>query len=97
MQLGELIELGCQITLGRCLGRRGRILRRGRRHLLLLGLCIGRALLVGLVVLLLGGSILLGILLVLVVVDCTGCTGDDGRAYRQPGLWVFRPFFFASC
>jgi hypothetical protein len=61
-------------------------LGRGRgKLLLLLRLRIGSALLVGLVVLLLGSSILLGILLVLVVVDCTGCTGDDCRADRHPG------------
>jgi hypothetical protein len=86
VQLGKLIELGCQIILGRRL-RRWCILWWGRRRILrlLLCLCIGSALLVGLVVLRLGSRILLGILLLLVVTDRTGRTGDDCRGDRGPG------------
>ena len=53
--------------------------------MLLLGLRISRALLVGLIVLGLLSSILLGILLILVVMDCTGRTGDNCRADSHPG------------
>jgi hypothetical protein len=83
VQLGEFIELRGQITRGRSLGRRGHVLRGGRS--LLLRLRIGSALLVCLILLLLFGSILLGILLVLVVVYRAGCTGDHCRADRHTG------------
>jgi hypothetical protein len=79
VQLGEFIEPGGQIILGRGLWRCGRVLR-GRRRSLLLCLCVGGTLLVCLVLLLLRGSILLGVLLVLVMTYGAGCTGDHCRA-----------------
>jgi Mn2+/Fe2+ NRAMP family transporter len=66
MELGELLNLGCQIWRRRLLYR-SYVLHRGRSILLLLGLRIDRALLVSLVILLLGSRILLGIFLLLVV------------------------------
>jgi hypothetical protein len=82
VQVGKLLELSRQVILSRCLWSRGwgRILRRGRRHLLLLCLGIGCSLLVGLIILLLGCGILLGVLLLLVVLYRTGGTGHDCRA-----------------
>ena len=80
MQLGELLKLGCQIRAGRSSPRRR---RRRIVLLLLLGLrlCIGCALLISLVVLLLRSRILLRIFLLLVVVYCTGSAGNDRCAY----------------
>jgi hypothetical protein len=83
VQLGKLIELGCQIARGRRLWGLSRVLRGWRSLLLCLG--IGGTLLVGLVLLLLGSCILLGILLLLVVLYCAGCTGDHCRADRHTG------------
>ena len=95
MQTGELLQLGRQVILRRRQLSRGRVLLRGRCVLLLL-LClgIGGTLLVGLIVPCLLLGLLFRIFLILVVVDCTGGTGDNGRADRRPGLWAFRPFFF---
>jgi hypothetical protein len=80
MQLAELLQLGRQVRAG-CGCRRGR----GRRWsiLLLLRLCIGCALLVGIIILLLSSRILLRILLLLVVAYRSGRTGDDCRSYRN--------------
>jgi hypothetical protein len=80
---------------------------------LLLCLCVGSTLLVCLVLLLLCGSILLGILLVLVMTYGAGCTGDYRRADRNTGntssnhssshhvdlLWVYfkKGFDYAGC
>ena len=84
VQAGELIELGCQIRLGRR-RRWGRCILRRRRSLLLLCLGIGRTLLVGLVILLLLRSLLLSIFLILVMVDSTCCPCDDCRANGHTG------------
>jgi hypothetical protein len=85
MQVGELLQLGRQIILGRRRGQWGCILGRGRRHLLLLRLGVSSTLLIGLIILLLGSCILLGIFLLLVVTDRAGRTGDNCRGDRGPG------------
>jgi hypothetical protein len=74
MQLGELLKLGGQI--------RRRSSRRRWCISILLGLRIGGALLIGFIIALLGSRILRRILLLLVVVDCTGGAGNDCRANR---------------
>jgi len=78
MKLGELLYLGCQICRRRLLNR-SCVLRRGWS--ILLGLRIGCALLISLIVLLLRSNFLLRIFLLLVVMDCTGRANHDCRAY----------------
>jgi hypothetical protein len=85
MQVGELLQLGRQVILGRGQFGGGRILFRGRCHLLLLCLGVGSTLLVGLIVLLLGSRILLGIFLLLVVTDRAGRAGNDCCADHSAG------------
>jgi hypothetical protein len=80
MKLGELLYLGCQICRRRLLNR-SCVLRRGWR--ILLGLRIGCALLISLIVLLLRSGILRRILLLLVVVYCTGSASHDRCAYNS--------------
>jgi hypothetical protein len=79
MQLGKLLKLGGQIWRRRLLNRRCVLHRRWWG--ILLGLRIGYALLISLIVLLLRSSILLGIFLLLVVVYCTGSANDYRRTY----------------
>jgi hypothetical protein len=79
VQVGELLQLGRQVISRRDRRLRSCDLGRGRRILWLLRLGIGCTLLVRLVVLLLLGSILLGILLLLVVLDRTRRTGHNRR------------------
>jgi hypothetical protein len=78
MKLGELLDLGCQICRRRLLNRSS-VLRRGGR--ILLGLSIGCALLIGLIILLLYRGILRRILLLLVVVYRAGSANHDRRAH----------------
>jgi hypothetical protein len=78
MKLGKLLKLGGQICPRRLLNWRY-VLR--RRLSILLGLRIGCALLISLLVLLLRSSILLCISLLLRVSYSTGSAHDDCRAY----------------
>jgi hypothetical protein len=80
MKLGELLDLGCQICRRRLLNR-SYVLRRGWS--ILLGLRIGCALLICLIVLLLRSSFLLCIFILLVMVYCTGSANHDRRAYSS--------------
>jgi len=76
VQLGKLLELGCQIFLCRSLLDRSCVL-------LLLG--IGGSLLVGLIVLRLRGCILLGVFFILVMVNRSGGASHNGCADRNTG------------
>jgi hypothetical protein len=79
MKLGELLKLCCQICCRRWLNR-SYVLRRGW-GIRLLGLRIGCALLICLIILLLRSSFLLSIFILLVVVYCTGSANHDRCAY----------------
>jgi hypothetical protein len=83
MKLGKLLKLGCQIGCRRLLNRCCVLHRRWWG--ILLGLRIGYALLISLIILLLRSSILLRIFLLLVVSDRAayryGCPSDDRCAY----------------
>jgi hypothetical protein len=87
VKLGKLLKLGCQIGARRCRSRRWW----GRRIGLLLGLCIGCALLISLInlllcsrILLLRSGVFLSIFLLLVVADSAGCTSHNCCAYGYP-------------
>jgi hypothetical protein len=87
MELGELLYLGRQICRRRLLNR-SCVLRRGWS--ILLGLRVGCALLICLIILLLLSRFLLRIFLLLVVVDCTGSANHDRRAYGSGAYTSYR-------
>jgi hypothetical protein len=85
VELGELLKL-CGNVVSRC-GRRGLLrgwgigLLRGWGISLLLCRSIGSTLVISLLVLILGSSVLVGPFLILVMVNCTGGAGHNGRAH----------------